>query len=175
MALLVLAYPEVSKGDYERIQAFRQRNDALYYDVVEPHFTIVFPVFEWGVEAFIAEVVKQSQGFQPFDFCIRCAVLNKDAFSDYYHAFLVPDEGYSRIVRLHDRLYADKLFSRRALWVDFVPHMGIGNSQDPLECLEMVRVWNEKEFAIPGWVVALDIANYEDDTVETIERVLLGD
>ncbi len=46
MALLVVAYPELSKSDYDRIQAFRQMHDPLYYDVVEPHFTIVFPVLD---------------------------------------------------------------------------------------------------------------------------------
>lgn len=175
MALLVLAYPEISTSDHERIQAFRQRNDVLYYNVVDPHFTLVFPVSDWEAGPFIAEVVKQSQGFRPFDFCLRCAVLNKDAFSDDYHAFLVPDEGYGAIVRLHDRLYADRLFSHRALMVDFIPHIGIGNAKDPLKCLEMVRVWNKEEFAIPGRVAALEVANYEHDAVETIQRVLLED
>jgi len=175
MALLVLAYPELSERDHERIQAFRRRHDVLYYSVVDPHFTLVFPVPDWEVEPFVAEVVKQAQGFRAFDFCLRCAVLNKDAFSDDYHAFLVPDEGYGRVVRLHDRLYGDRLFPNRALMVDFVPHVGVGNAKDPLQCLEMVRAWNREEFAIPGRVVALDIANYEHDTVETIERVFLAD
>lgn len=175
MALLVLAYPEISESDYERIQAFRRRHDVLYYRVVDPHFTLVFPVPDLPVKPFIAEVANQAQGFRSFEFCIRCAVLNKDAFSDDYFAFLVPDEGYGRIVRLHDRLYADKLFPWRALMVDYIPHIGIGNSKDPLQCLEMVHVWNREEFGIPGRVVALDIANYEHGSVETIERILLAD
>ena len=174
MALLVLAYPEMSAADYGRIQAFRQRHDGLYYHVVEPHVTLVFPTFDWETELFLAETAKRLRGFRPFDFCLRCAVLNKDTFNDYYHTFLVPDEGYSQMVKLHDKLYADKLFSHRALHVDFVPHIGIGNSKDPHRCLEMIDSWNKDEFAIWGHIEALDLVRYEDGTVQTIQRLALG-
>ena len=52
MALLVVAYPEVSKDYYDLIQTFRQQHDELYYTVVKPHITVVFPVFDWGKDAF---------------------------------------------------------------------------------------------------------------------------
>jgi hypothetical protein len=174
-ALIVLAYPEIKKSDYERIQEFRKRNDELYYHVVEPHFALVFPIRKgWEAKPFISEIVKQVQGVRPFEFCLRCAVLNKDSFNDNYHTFLVPDEGYSKIVKLHDKLYADKLFPQRALFANFVPHMGIGNSKDPLRCLEMAESWNKEEFAISGRIAILDVANYENDTVKTIQRISLG-
>ena len=174
MALLVLAYPEIANGDYERIQEFRKQHDELYYHVVEPHFALVFPIRKgWEAKPFISEIVKQVQGVQPFEFCLRCATLNKDAFNDYYHTFLVPDEGYSKIVKLHDKLYANKLFPHRALFANFVPHMGIGNSKDPLKCLEMIESWNKEEFAIAGRISTLDVAKYENDTVQTIKRIPL--
>jgi hypothetical protein len=174
MSLLVLAYPKISTSDYDWIQEFRKHSDELYYHVVEPHFTIVFPTDGWETQPFIAEIEKQSQGFQPFDFCIRCATLDKDAFNDYYHTFLVPDEGYSQFVKLHYKLSAAKLFPHRALQVDFIPHVGIGNSNDPLRCIEMVESWNREEFAIPGHIAVLDIVNYENDTVQTIQRIPLS-
>jgi len=173
MALLVVAYPELSKSDYDRIQAFRQMHDPLYYDVVEPNFTIVFPVFDWEPEVFVTEAVKQARGIRPFPFTLRSAVLNKDAFNNYYHTFLVPDEGYGQIIRLHDRMYAEKLFPQRALHIDFIPHVGIGNSLDPLACLAMAREWNKDEFAISGRVLKLDIISYEDDKTKTIQRITL--
>ncbi|MCP2519846.1 hypothetical protein NLC82_01235 [Candidatus Aminicenantes bacterium AC-335-A11] len=59
MALLVLAFPEISKHDYEAIQNYRKENDELYYGVVEPHFTIVFPIFDIGENEFISEIKKE--------------------------------------------------------------------------------------------------------------------
>ena len=176
MALLVLAYPELASSDYERIQEFRKHNDELYYHVVEPHFTLVFPLpADWIADNFISEIMNQKRGIQPFEFCIRCATLNKDAFNDYYHTFLVPDEGYSKILKLHDKLYADKLFPHRALHVDFIPHIGIGNSKDPLRCIEMVEYWNKVELAMSGRITILDVVNYENDTVQTVQRISLGE
>ncbi len=174
MSLCVLAYPVVSADDYARIQEFRRENDELYFHVVEPHFALVFSWPEWEPETFVPEVRKQARGFGPFDFCIRSAALDRDSFVDCYHAFLVPDEGHSQILKLHDRLYADKLFPQRLLTVDFIPHMGVGNSADPLKCLEMVESWNKAEFAIPGRIAVLDIADYDGRKVETIERVRLA-
>ncbi|MGE5261811.1 MAG: 2'-5' RNA ligase family protein [Acidobacteriota bacterium] len=174
MTLLVLVYPELSGQDYAQIQEFRKQHDNLYYGVVEPHFTIVFAVSDWAVKPFIIEIQKQAQGLRPFDFCLRSATINKDAFNDFYHAFLVPDEGYSRIAKLHDRLYADKLFSHRRLDIDFIPHVGIGNSKDPQKCIEIAQSWNRKDFAIAGRVSVLDIVNYENKTVRTLQQISLS-
>jgi 2'-5' RNA ligase len=174
MALLVLAYPEISPSDYQWIQAFRKTNDQLFYEVVEPHFTLVFPVTDWDRESFVAEIKKQAQGIRSFKFCIRCATVNKDSFSEYYHTFLVPDEGYSQIVKLHDRLYTDKLFEHRRLDIDFIPHIGVGNSKDPLSCYGMAQRWNERDFVIEGEIKELEVVNYENETVYTLEKIILG-
>lgn len=172
MNLCTLAYPTLSTSDYEKIQAFRKQND-MYYHIVEPHFTLAFPISEWEVEPYIAEIRKQLEGFRRFDFCIRCAALNKDIFLDLYHVFLIPDEGHSQFMKMFYKLAADRLFPYRSLDIDFVPHLGVGNSKDALKGVEMVEIWNREEFSIIGQITALDIANYENDTVETIERIPL--
>lgn len=173
MALVVLAYPEISDADFNLIQEYRSVHDELYYWVVKPHFTLVFPVRNWEAEPFIGEVSKQAGGIAAFDFRLCSAVINKDVSLDYYHTFLVPDEGFGRFIRLHDTLYAGKLFPSRALEIDFIPHVGVGNSRDPQKCLEMVGEWNAQEFSITGRIRKLDVAVYENDTVETLQIIPL--
>lgn len=174
MSLLALAYPTLSAADYERIQSFRKLYDRNYR-LVEPHFTLVFGVPDWEAEAFIAEIDDRQCGFQAFDFCLCCAVLNRDASGDLYHVFLTPDAGYSQVVRLHDRLYSGKLLPHRRLDIDFIPHIGIANSNDPRQCLEWIESWNREEFEIRGRVSALDVVRYEDDTVKSLRRIPLAD
>lgn len=174
MALLVLAYPELSKQDYETIQDFRRQHDELYYQVIALHFTLVFPIFAgWEVDAFVSEVEKQVKGLPPFDFCLRAAAFNKDSFNAHYHAFLVPDEGFGRLLKLHDQLYADQLFPNRALHIDFIPHIGVGNSTDPQQCLRMVEHWNQSDFAIHGRITMLDVVSYENDTIQAVRKISL--
>ena len=171
MAYLVLAYPEIGKSDYQLIQNYRKEHDELFYSVVKPHFTVVFPVLDQTEKDFVAEIRKMVQGIKGFEFVLRCATINKDAFNNYYHAFLVPDEGYSRVVKLHDRLYSGLLKNNLRLDIDYIPHIGIGNSKDKFECKKMVDEWNEKDFAIKGTISELTIVNYNDNKVEKLESI----
>lgn len=166
MPLLVIAVPEFSDDDFDLIQSFRAENDALFYDVVEPHFTLVFPVFDASIDAFKQEVVEKSRGYLPFDIKIRCATINKDAFNDYYHTFLVPDEGFSNLIKLHDSLYSGLLENNLRLDIDFIPHIGVGNDENSKKCQDMVQFWNNQDFCISGRISKLQVVDFDFDTNE---------
>lgn len=174
MARLVLAYPELHENDLDSIQKFRKEHDELFYSRVLPHFTLVFPVSDMTEKDFKEEIQKRSQSLSSFPFTFRCAVLNKDSFNEYYHVFLVPDEGFSKVIRFHDTLYSGKLLEHRLLTIDFVPHMGIGCSKDPGECLKMIELWNQRDFEIRGKVSVLDLVEFDGKTVKTFEQISLN-
>jgi hypothetical protein len=173
MALGVLAYPVLNPEDYERIQDFRKEHDELYYAVAEPHLAFVFPVDGMGREAFSAEIEKKARGIGAIDFEIKCATINKDAFLDYYHMLLVPDKGCSDIVKLHDRLYSELFFKHLRLDIDFIPHMGIANSKDPLKVKKWVDSWNSRDFSIVGTIEKLTIVDYTDFVLTNVKEVKL--
>lgn len=173
MALLVLAYPQLSIVDHQRIQDYRRLHDELYYTVVDPHFTFVFPVDNMDVDSFIRDVESKFLGEHEIHFVLRCAVVNKDAFLDYYHTFLVPEEGFSKIVRLHDKLYSGLLQPHLRLDIDFIPHMGIANSKDSAQCKKMADEWNQGEFAIPGLIRQLNIVRFENNVVSHVRIIPL--
>lgn len=174
MAYALISYPDLKGCDFEMIQNYRKVNDEWLYTVVKPHFTVVFPVFDIPKERFIDEIRKLSEGQAPIDFAIRCAVPNKDAFNDYYHTLLVPDEGYSRIVKLHDRFYSGLLKDNLRLDIDFIPHMGIGTSKDKFRCKEMVDELNGAELEIKGTISNLTVVEYVEDTVTNLVEIPLG-
>jgi 2'-5' RNA ligase len=173
MSLLVLAYPHLASGDFQLIQQCRQQNDVLHFGVVDPHFTFVFPVNTVSEEQLLKEMKAKAKGFGPIDFVLRCAVINKDAFRDYYHVFLVPEEGYSRIVRLHDKLYSDFLQPELRLDIDFIPHIGIANSKDAVSCKRLADKWNEVDFAIAGTISELTLVKYENNQATKLDAVAL--
>ncbi len=172
MNLHVVAYPELAKADYELIQSFRKEHNSLYA-VIEPHFTIVFSVPDMRLEDFVAEITKQCAATPAIRFCFRCAVINKDSFSSNYDAFLVPDEGFSQVVRLHDKLYSGKLSHHHRLDISYIPHLSIANAIEVKSIKKIVDKWNEKEFAINGLISSLDIINYENRVITTVEKVQL--
>src|ERR1700743_2546871 len=108
MNLHVIAYPELIASDFEMIQAYRREYNSLY-TIIQPHFTIVFSVPDMLPEDFISEVKKQAAHAKAIQFISRCAVINKDSFSGNYDAFLVPDEGFAAVTKLHDKLYCGQL------------------------------------------------------------------
>lgn len=170
MNLHVVAYPTLAQADYDRIQSVRKLHNGLY-PIIEPHFTIVFSVPDMDAAAFIAEIKEQSQGIAAIPFCIRCAVICKDSFSNNYDAFLVPDEGHSAVVKLHDRLYSGKLSRHHRLDVSYIPHLSIAYSPDVQHIKKIVDHWNKTEAPISGVIGTLEIINYENRVITTIERV----
>ena len=173
MAFLVLAYPNIQGSDFDLIQEFRKKNDELFFSAVEPHFTIVFPTFDLSKEEFCKTIFDKTFEVDRIDFTIRCATINKDTFNEYYHSFLVPDEGYSKIVKLHDKLYSGQLIDNLRLDIDFVPHIGVGNSKDKFECKKMVDGWNKKDFSISGTISNLTIVEFENNKIIKLQDIEL--
>lgn len=171
MSYGVIAYPKISKKDFNFIQDYRKTNDPKYFSLVDPHFTIVFLALNFSESEFIDEVVRQTAGITKFDFTIRCAMINLDASGEFFHEFLVPDEGYSNIIKLHDKLYSGKFYDNLRFDIDFIPHIGIGNSEDVLVCKKNIDRLNSKNLLISGFVQLLDIVKYENDKIETIKKV----
>ena len=173
MALGVLAYPKISLSDFNDIQTFRKDHDQLYFSIANPHFAFVFPMTSINRKQFIEEVIAKANGVKKIDFEIRCATINKDAFLDYYHVLLVPDKGYSDVVKLHDKLYSEVFFNELIMEIDFIPHIGIANSKNKYEVKKWVDQWNAKQFSISGIIENLTIIDYSNNTLKDVKNIEL--
>ncbi len=171
MSFAVVSYPKISKKDFDFIQNHRRINDTKYFHIIDPHFAVIFPTTDFSKSDFIDEVVKQTTGITKFAFIIRCATTNLDFSNKFFHEFLVPDEGYSKIVKLHDKLYSGRLIDNLRLDIDFIPHIGIGNSEDVSRCKKNIDKLNSQNLIISGSVQTLDIVKYENNKIETIKKV----
>jgi hypothetical protein len=174
VALLVLAYPELSERDFDVIQNYRRQNDPLFFNVVKPHFTIIFSTDSLSEQELMDEVADKANDFSKFDFHIRCATINQDDSGSYFHEFLVPDEGNSNIIKLHDVLYSGKLAGELRLDIDFIPHIGIGNSPQAKTARDRVSQLNIEGVDIKGRISYLDVVRYENNMVTTIKRIELS-
>ncbi|MBK7851688.1 MAG: hypothetical protein IPJ66_11265 [Bacteroidetes bacterium] len=106
---------------------------------------------------------------------LRSVVINKDAFSNQYHVFLVPDEGLSSLIKLYEIFYSDTFKENHRFDIDFIPHLGIENSTDKDSVKTWVDEWNSKDFSVKGQISALTIVHYEDGKVENILDILLNE
>jgi len=173
MSLLVLGYPTFKREDFEWIQNIRSKYDIKYYNVVNPHFTIVFPVFNSTQKEFIEDVIKKTYETKKIGFNLKCAVIVKDSFSLSTDVFLVPDEGNSEIVKLHDKLYTGILKDELRLDIPFIPHIGVGGSTDPYESKSIADELNKSNFNVYGFIDKLAVVSYNYPKVETLEEINL--
>lgn len=173
MSLLVIAYPELEKKDFDWIQSVRKEHDERYYKVLDPHFTIVFPVFNFNSKSFINHIENASRKFKKFYFVLRCAQIIKDTFSNYTDVFLIPEEGYRLFVILHDALYTGPLAKELRLDIPFIPHIGIAGYADTGKCKNLTDKLNSKNIEIVGAINKLNIVTYVNDTVTTLHEIAL--
>lgn len=173
MALLVVGYPQLTETAYTWVQRIRQQHDPQY-SLVAPHFTLVFPVTTVPQNDLIAHVTARSKHTAAFPFTIRCVIVVKDLFSPLTHLFLVPDEGFAEIVKLHDAFYTDVLADALRLDIPFTPHITIGANEDAQVCKALADDINHQDIRVQGQIGALDIVLYENKTVTSVKRITLA-
>jgi 2'-5' RNA ligase superfamily protein len=123
MRLLVIGYPTMDTQHVAWIHGIRRHYPELSWSVVAPHFTLVFPLT--GVEPVVLSrhIANEAAAWPAVRFVLRSSILIKDDSSANTHILLVPDEGSSEIVKLHDRLYTGLLFPYLRLDIRFSPHI----------------------------------------------------
>ncbi len=174
MALAVVNFPSISSDDFTWIQDIRRQHDKLYFDVIDPHIPFVFPT-DLLAEAALAEHVRGVvQSVAPFKVVFRCVVVGDPDFQDHAHVFLMPDEGFSDIVHLHDQLYTGPLRTELRLDLPFMPHVGIANARAVEDCKNLVDALNDGRIEVFGKVEDLEIVSLENLEVSRLERIVLG-
>lgn len=173
MAYLVVAYPKLEQNDFDFIQSYREKNDPRYFSVIDPHITLVFAINDIDKDNFVSEVKNKIAGVTPFDVAFNVATINQNDDGEYYHEFLVPDTGYSNIVKLHDKLYSGLFTSHLRFGIDFIPHIGIGNSDEAQISKQRIDELNAKGVSISGRIESVDVIEYKDGAVITVEKIEL--
>lgn len=170
--LAAVSYPELSLADKLWIDAYRKQHDD-YYNLIDVHISFIFPIEYFDPQLFITEMEKQVEGTKEIPFIVRCATRNNDLTSDYWHVLLVPDEGFSDIVKLHDKLYSGLLAPFERLDLDFVPHLGIGNTKKPGECKRLVCEINSMNILIKGVINKIQLIKHENGIIHTFHELKL--
>jgi hypothetical protein len=169
--LYALCYPRLAEGDRQFINQFRQLHDHPYRDVVVPHFTMVFGCTDIPLADFREHVGRVARAQQRIAFSCRYAMVSNDDSNDYYYVFLVPDEGYSEISKLHDRLYSGALAPHLRLDIPYVPHIGIATIADAQRIKALCDELNSKGIAIEGTLEGITVCSYDGAKITDLETV----
>src|ERR671933_42157 len=119
---------------------------------VMARLVLAYPVRDLAPDAFVADVSRQAAGCVRIPFVLRWALPFKDVTGEGTDVFLVPEEGFSALARLHDRLYAGALASRLRLDIPTIPHLTVAHSADPQACKRLADALNARPLAISGTI-----------------------
>ena len=173
-SLVVVSYPDAEPQFLALIEQIRNQYRGLRHSLLPPHVTFVFPTNCLQQSKMLSHMKGQLPGFGEIPFVLRSSLLVKDDPSDNFYVLLVPDEGFSRIVKLHDRLYTGPLAAALRLDIPFIPHVTVGYSEDVRLCKAAVDDLNALDFEIRGTISSLDVISKADSRYETIERLHLA-
>lgn len=174
--LYTVAYPVISTADAAFIEAFRYEHDPLYRNVIAAHFTMVFGCSCLAEPEYTAHIKRIASDLDPIDFVCRHAMLyadDKDG-GDTAYVFLVPDEGYSAISLLHDKLYTGVLQPYLKLEIPYIPHITIGTMKDLRAAKALCDDLNSKGVQISGRFDVLTICALEDGRINDLSPIQLG-
>lgn len=171
--LLVVSFPQIAQDDLAWIEDVRVKHHPRR-TTIAAHFTLVFPLAVADPDELGADIRRQVAGVPAIPFVLRCAVPWPDDTAAATDVFLVPDEGFGAIVRLHDRLYTGVLDEALRLDIPFIPHVTIARFMDPRQAKHLADTLNAEPLAIPGTLSSLDIVLRHDSEIHTLEKLALG-
>ncbi len=174
MSLLVVAYPEIEQRNYDWIESLRVKYDQANYNIVRPHFTLVFPAEGIAENDLIDHVEACVRTVPPIPFVLRSASTIYDQFEDRWLVFLIPDEGNGRLSKLHDNLYTGILADKWLMKIPYIPHVTVAMLEDCQECKNLTAEVNREGLEIAGLITAVEIVRYAEGRIESIRRIGLA-
>ncbi len=171
--LYTLAFPKLNSPNQNWIDRTRTRNDPDFQKV-RPHFTLLFGCAEVPVDVYTRHVASIAKTTPPFEFHARRVSLGVDHFSTVGYAFLVPDEGHSSILALHDQLYSSPLSSYRALDMPYIPHITLGKCSSLEKAKVLCDKLNCEAISISGTIDTITVVEEKDGHVKEQEQFILS-
>lgn len=172
--LYTVSFPEIAAADSAFIEDLRRRYDLPNSDIVAAHFTLVFGVQDATDDEYIGHVRAAAASSAAIPFTCRYAMLGADAVGDAAHVFLVPDEGYSAISLLHDRLHAGPLERLLRLDIPYVPRITIATLRDRKQAKQLCDQLNRAGLSITGTLRFLTVGSMHERKFANRFAVQLG-
>lgn len=170
MLIAVIAEPLFQEVDRLWIETIRELHDPQYQRIA-PHLTFVFPQACSDPAPIIRHVEMVVARHSAFNAHFRVALPVKDHLSTKAHVYLVPDEGLSATIRLHDDLYRDTLAANHQIDVPYIPHVTIAATENILNAKSIADDLNEETFDIACRIDTVLVLRCDTAHVQILTRI----
>ncbi len=170
-AIDVTAKPVFSSADANWLAQLRKAQAHIQHAL---EFTLVFPGSTGSTNEVVQHVEAVCAVTPRIRFCLRSAMIVPEAATGWFHVFLVPDEGFGAIIRLHDRLHVGPLASCLDPLVPYIPHLTVASVEDFELARRIKASLNANNLAITGHIDALEVQERGADIPHCIARIALA-
>jgi 2'-5' RNA ligase len=168
--LEVITRPHFDKADQAWLTDVRSRRAGSRGS---PYFTLVFTTVAIEAAAFTKAVRANAQGIHPIRFRLRCALVVPEPVVGRFHVFLIPDEGFGAILKLHDALHAGPIQAALRQETPYLPHITVATTADHASARDLALALNRNEIDIHGHIDALEVERCTDGVVKRVAEVPL--
>ncbi|MGQ9369852.1 2'-5' RNA ligase family protein [Azospirillum sp. ST 5-10] len=174
MQIAVIAEPLFRESDRLWIEAVRERHDPQHRRV-RPHFTLVFPQSCGDPAPIIEHVEEVTARHTAMAAHLRVAVPVKDHLGTATHVYLMPDEGFSALVRLHDDLHRNVLADSLRLDVPYMPHVTVAVAEEAAAAKAIADGLNARAFDVACQIDAVSVVRCDTAHLQVLTRIGLAD
>lgn len=164
-SLEVIARPHFDKADLTWLTDIRSRRAGSRGP---PYFTLVFPGADMSPQDFAAHVRGVAAGIPKIRFRLRSAMVVPEPTVGRFHVFLIPDEGFGAILRLHDALHTGPLEPALRQETPYIPHITVATSADHATARKVAQALNQGGVDTAGHIEALEVERRSGDVVRKV-------
>lgn len=164
-SLEVIARPYFEKADLAWLTDIRSRRAGSRSS---PYFTLVFPGADMTPAAFAAQVRAVAREVPRIRFRLRSALVAPEPTVRRFHVFLIPDEGFAAILKLHDALHTGPIEAALRPNTPYLPHITVATTVDYAAAPRIAAALNARSLDVSGHIDALHV---ERRTAEVIKKV----
>lgn len=169
-SLEVIARPQFDKTDVAWIMEMRAKRTSNYGP---PYFTLVFPGAPMDPGEYANLVRQRARDVRRIRFRLRSALVTPEATVKRFHVFLIPDEGFGAILRLHDRLHVGPLEACLRPETPYLPHITIATTADYATARKLAQELNARDLQIDGVIDCLQVERRVGDVARLIAEIPL--
>lgn len=170
-SLEVIARPHFGKSDLAWLTDIRSRRAGSRG---APYFTLVFANLDMKPAAFTKAVQARVKSIRPIRFRLRSALVVPEPAVRAFHVFLIPDEGFGAILKLHDALHAGSIKAALRQDSPYLPHVTVGTTPDYDSARSLAFTLNQRVIDIRGHIDAVQVESRTGDVIKRLAEVPLS-
>jgi 2'-5' RNA ligase len=169
-SLEVVARPRFEKTDLDWLTDIRSRRTGSHGP---PYFTLVFPGAQMEPVAFAGLVRARAETLPRIRFHLRSALVVPEHTVHRFHVFLIPDEGFGAILRLHDRLHTGPIEACLRPETPYLPHITVATTADFAAARKIAAQLNAGDIDIEGVIETLEVERRIGEVIKKIAEIPL--